>query len=541
MNNVITFDQTIKSKSMKKIIGLFILLYMYCSVYGQVENIRVNSYSLTRCNEPSIAVNPTNPANIVIGANNTFCFYTFNSGETWQELQMESSFGVWGDPSLGFDSEGNLYFTHLSGEPPISGRWADRIVIQKSIDGGKTWSDGTFTGLNRPKQEDKSWMTIADTNSIYKDNIYIAWTEFDTIMSEHPDCKSRILFSYSVDKGEAWTAPISINDSDGDCYDDDDTVEGAIPAIGKDGGIYISWSGPDGILFDKSLDGGKTFGEDLFISPQIGGWAWDSHEIEGVRGNGFPQTLSDNGISEHSGNLYIVWADQRNGTSNTDIFIKKSTDKGITWNDAVRVNTDMTERPQFFPWASIDPETGKLYILFYDRRNTTGTFTDVYLAISEDGGETFSNIKISEESFSNDNYAFTGDYINLQVFNGVIYPVWTHVNNLNQRFIYSAVITEEVLTSTDKEIGSFENILHTNYPNPFKEETTISFQVKEKNHVSLRVYDSLGKEVASLVNEIKKPGEYNVYFDGSNLSSGSFFYKLEVGNWSTSSKMLLLK
>ena len=129
--------------------------------FGQYQNIQVNSDALTNCNEPSIALNPINPDNIVIGANNTYYFYTFDGGENWGEGQMFSSMGVWGDPSLAFDSNGNLFFAHLSGEPPISGRWADRIIIQKSIDGGVTWNDGSYTGLNRPKFEESISISLS--------------------------------------------------------------------------------------------------------------------------------------------------------------------------------------------------------------------------------------------------------------------------------------------------------------------------------------------------------------------------------------------
>ena len=100
--------------------------------FGQFQNIQANSDTLTTCSEPSITLNPTNLDNLVIGVNNTFFLTSFDGGNTWTEGKMFSSMGVWGDPSLAFDLDGNLYFAHLSGEPPLSGRWADRIIIQKS-------------------------------------------------------------------------------------------------------------------------------------------------------------------------------------------------------------------------------------------------------------------------------------------------------------------------------------------------------------------------------------------------------------------------
>jgi len=83
--------------------------------------------------------------------------------------------------------------------------------------------------------------------------------------------------------------------------------------------------------------------------------------------------------------------------------------------------------------------------------------------------------------------------------------------------------------------------LSQNYPNPFNPTTTINFNIPTKEFVILKVYNVLGKEVATLVNETKNEGSYNVDFDGTNLSSGSYFYKIEVGDFVDTKKMLLVK
>ncbi len=112
----------------------------------------------------------------------------------------------------------------------------------------------------------------------------------------------------------------------------------------------------------------------------------------------------------------------------------------------------------------------------------------------------------------------------------------------------SALANNEVLK---KEIASEEasekNLipanfsLEQNYPNPFNPSTRISFSLPEPNFVTLKVYDMLGSEVASLVNENKPAGNYEVEFNALKLSSGTYVYKLIAGNYQLTRKMQLLK
>ncbi|MBK7254286.1 MAG: T9SS type A sorting domain-containing protein [Ignavibacteria bacterium] len=83
--------------------------------------------------------------------------------------------------------------------------------------------------------------------------------------------------------------------------------------------------------------------------------------------------------------------------------------------------------------------------------------------------------------------------------------------------------------------------LKQNYPNPFNPSTVISYSIPKSGLVTLKVYDVLGKEVASLINEVKTSGSYEYQFNGTNLSSGVYFYRLESGNFSDTKKMFLLK
>ncbi len=80
-----------------------------------------------------------------------------------------------------------------------------------------------------------------------------------------------------------------------------------------------------------------------------------------------------------------------------------------------------------------------------------------------------------------------------------------------------------------------------NYPNPFNPATKISFAVPKAGNVELKVYDILGREVATLVNEVKQPGIYNVDFNASNFASGIYFYTMKSGDFTAVKKMVLVK
>jgi hypothetical protein len=83
--------------------------------------------------------------------------------------------------------------------------------------------------------------------------------------------------------------------------------------------------------------------------------------------------------------------------------------------------------------------------------------------------------------------------------------------------------------------------LMQNYPNPFNPSTYIAFTVPKDVYVSLKVYDILGNEISTLVDGNHKAGTYNIYFDGSNLASGVYLYKLAAGDFTETKKMLMIK
>ena len=238
-------------------------------------NVRVSRPENPRPEEVAIAIDPTNPARMVIGSNLDFYYYSWDGGLSWTERRLLApSFGVWGDPSIAYDPEGRVYYAHLSNPPEAEGFFIDRIVVQRSTDGGANFDDGQGVAFRPPKNQDKSWIIPDLTDSPYRGQLYLAWTEFDRYGSDDPADRSRILFSHTADAGATWSEPVVVSDVEGDARDDDDTVEGAVPAVGPEGQVYVSWSGPLGIMLDKSLDGGNTFGRDLYVTSQPGGWAF---------------------------------------------------------------------------------------------------------------------------------------------------------------------------------------------------------------------------------------------------------------------------
>jgi hypothetical protein len=101
----------------------------------------------------------------------------------------------------------------------------------------------------------------------------------------------------------------------------------------------------------------------------------------------------------------------------------------------------------------------------------------------------------------------------------------------------------EMITSVEEFSADLPTYfgLDQNYPNPFNPSTTIRFELPRASLVNLTVFDILGRQVSRLVNERRNAGVYEVKFDGSNLASGVYFYRLQAGNFVQSKRFLLLK
>src|SRR5439155_8951058 len=185
--------------------------------------------------------------------------------------------------------------------------------------------------------------------------------------------KSHIYWARSRDGGRSFSPARRISDQPGGAADDSNTVEGAMPAAGPGGEVYVVWAGPKGLVFKKSSDGGWSFGEDRILAQTPGGWDFPVAGLS--RHNGLPVTGVDRSRGPHRGSLYVTWIDKRHG--DPDVFLLASRDGGSTWSEPVRVNDDAkgNGKEQLFAWLAVDPRDGSVNVIFYDRRHQADTLT----------------------------------------------------------------------------------------------------------------------------------------------------------------------
>lgn len=371
--------------------------------------------------EPSIAIDPSNPEIMAAGTVLSDYYYSTNGGKKWKSKTLRSPYGVFGDPVLIFDTTGRLYYFHLASYSKTS--HLDRIICQTTDNVCSEFNEGSFTEPKGTKVQDKQWSVVNPMNN----EIYMTWTQFDAYDSADPNDTSIIVFAKSTDQGASWSKPLRISRHGGDCRDDDNTVEGAVPAVGPNGEIYVTWTGPGGLVFQRSLDGGETWlEEERSLEEHFGGWTLS---IPGIyRANGLPILKCDLSDGPNRGNLYLNWCDQRNGETDTDSWLMVSKDGGDSWSEPIRVNQDTSKKHQFFTWMTVDASDGALYFVYYDRRNADQNETEVYMAVSKDGGGSFKEYRLSSKPFIPDGKVFFGDYLNIDAVNGHIRPIWPRMD-----------------------------------------------------------------------------------------------------------------
>lgn len=515
---------------------------------AQHMNVKVGEFFAERSyypNEPSIAINPKNPDQMIVTTNgpvNNY-YYSSDAGVTWNRVGDYSfDVGVWGDPCVIADTYGNFYFFHLERlREEGQSLMPDRIFCRKlaSHQLGSGWSDVSYTGLNMPKMQDKEWGVFDPVS----ENLYVVWSEFDVYGSADPNHFSNILFSRSTNGAATWSDPVRINQVSGDCLDESHSVMGVMPAVGPNGEIYVSWPGPEGIVFDKSTDRGDTWLEqDILVAPNPAG---DHYRISGIsRGGSCPTIACDLSNGPFRGTLYINWSGRIIDTAeDTDIWLSRSTDGGDTWSEPIRVNDDPPGKHQMFHWMTVDSSNGFLYFVFYDRRHYDDDRTDVYMAVSRDGGESFSNHKISESPFIPYGWKFMGDYSQIVAMGDIIRPVWARMDD-GQVSVWTAIIDPEIITDVPNAAAGpvpAEFEICSVHPNPFNVQTAIHYRIPENGHVILNVFNAVGKEVATLVRGHQRGGTHRFVWNADDHVSGIYFISLHFDKRVATKRVVLIK
>ena len=374
-------------------------------------------------NEPAIAVNPKNPQQVTVAWQvNASAAYSTDGGITWTvaEGTAPKDYRVSGDVSLAYDSSGHALLCYIAFDKLgtyhywAHGATRNGIFVRRSLDGGRTWESHASTVIAHDSTpgipfEDKPSI-VAATAGPHAGDLYIGWTQFTLSTTE-------LLFSRSTDDGATWSKPMKLSSVPGLPRDDNGALEGFNGVVGPDGALYTIWDDKDGIMMAISKDGGMTFTKEQRIVVTGPGF----FELAGVpRSNGFPQI----GIDPHSSRLYVSWSDFSNG--DLDVFVASSSDHGQTWSAPVRVNNDPIHNgtDQFFQWMAVDSVSGAVNLVFYDRRGDNKE-TTVTLARSTDGGKTFQNYSLDNESFEAEG-DFLGDYLGIAAHGNKVFAAWAH-------------------------------------------------------------------------------------------------------------------
>lgn len=426
--------------------------------------------------EEAIAVNPTNPNNIVIVTNighleagltaGMFEGISFDGGASWTTrligLGNNDSLGdACCDPSLSFDEYGNLFLTYLY-------QVENQVPIALSTDGGLTFSvianitaPAKSTGKKEPG-DNRGLFRFVDQPTITaaKGEVWVVFNAGGPMFATG---------AAVTGLGQVGSfLPGQVVPGTNNCTYGDVAIGPAgqvmqacsLTESGQGGGKVFVNVDPDGL-------GPAGFGEAVFVTEtHVGGFDFippqPDRSVDAEVGLAWDRT---NG--PHRGRVYVVYTrEQPNESDDTNVYVRYSDDGGASWSGGVRVNDDQTTNSQFLPKLALDPTSGNLAVVWYDARNDLGTGgggdTDglanddaqFWGAFSLDGGVSFtSNLQISagtSNSHDSGNGIDYGDYCGLSFFGGVAHPAWSDNSNstktnpdgaLHQLDIYTAAVS----------------------------------------------------------------------------------------------------
>lgn len=244
----------------------------------------------------------------------------------------------------------------------------------------------------------------------------------------------------------------------------------------------------------------------------------------------YPSITSDNAKRLHTVYSYAFVPDSLSPVIWQTNYLR-SLDSGKTWQD---FNTISGSTNSFMPKIKTS-DNGKICVIWSSFNHDIWSLWGSY---SSDAGLTwYSPFQITRaQSFS--------IYPDFAVSKDSLYIVWQNYNGKNWELYF----TKFVLPASPKDINlkkdNFSDLsysLDQNFPNPFNPSTKIRFSIPEDSFVSLKIYNMLGEEIASLVNEMKPKGIYDIEYNAGNLTSGVYFYTLEANGFSETKKFLLMK
>ncbi|HLG31871.1 MAG TPA: T9SS type A sorting domain-containing protein [Ignavibacteriaceae bacterium] len=487
----------------------------------------------------------------------------FSSANTWNQSDFFISEGVYvttdgglnwfgsdtckgepiyfhgGDPGIVIDKNGRFILTRLSG---ITG---GGLFSHYSDDLGQSWSFQKGVAVGELLERATVDSDVNSANNFYG-RTYAVWVKFS---QPYP-----VVISFSDDGAENWSLPSQINNPS-------ERGAGGEIKISPNGTVYVCWAAVINISpftetfigFGTSTDGGTTWiiQENAFDINGINGQLTNKGNI---RVNGLPRMAIDMSGGSRHGWIYIVTT-QKNlapAGNDPDVILNKSTDGGISWSSGIRVNHDPLNNGavQYFPAIHVD-NYGGVNVIFYDDRNTTQDSTGVFLARSDDGGNTWREFEISDHNFkpvplAGLSQGYQGDNIDLTSANEKLWPVWMD-NSTGRYQIWTVPIEISSVSADEPSVQApVEFELKQNYPNPFNPSTNISFTINEPGFVTLKIYDLLGNEITTLVNEQLETGEYNIEFNAETsskrfLNSGIYFYTISHNGKNETKQMVLLK
>ena len=304
----------------------------------------------------------------------------------------------------------------------------------------------------------------------------------------------------------------------------------------------LSISGPIGIIFAHTNDM-------LFFTAAFQGIyrSTDNGETWNLQNNGLPSPIDVVSLSNiPSGNIYIGTSDGLwRSTNNGELWTRLGTYNGYI--DYFQVNTS-----EHLFWAWSDAYTDINYVNRSTDNGTTwqrlnvvpsnaGVVTDILITPNQDTYIVISNETVGGVYRSTDN----GDNF-ISVSEGLTEKLLLSISMDEDEYVYvgstRGVFRTSLITgSENNEKYPSSIILNQNYPNPFNPSTSIQYAISNRQFVLLKVYDILGDEIETLVNEEKPAGTYEVTWSAESLPSGVYFYQLSADSYIETKKMILIK